>query len=360
MKKLLLALLLCLPLALSLPTAVFAVGPNGTCSNDEECDDQGNIQYGCYKTPGNTTGICTPWGDAPGGGGGTQTPGGNTQVGDNQPFVPLTDIPVFTSFNPSAGLPVALNSIYYICIGIAVVIAVLQLARAGITYMLAESLTSKEEARHLIGASVLGLVLVLSPYLVFKLINPAILTLNINTSGLTVNVNGSNSGYQSAGPGAGSNNDGTSGAQNGDDGHQYLRCNQDSCEPQKNTCEAGGGTASYVCRDQQTGEYTPVNPPYKCAEGSYNYIDCYKGTKGDQWYYDGGYNFYMCDESTSDQGVWGTCSASDQKCTTNTPPGTVYDHICRDRKTKNIKSAVHAGGQFGCDLQNDLYTQCKP
>jgi|GEM_PF-5723965 len=354
MKKFILIALMCLPLALSLPAAVFAVGPGGACSNDDQCDDQGNVQYGC------SGGICTPWGDPTGGnmGGGNGTNLGGP-VGSNQPFVPLTDIPAFSNFNPSSGLPVALNSLYYICIGIAVVIAVLQLARAGITYMLADSITSKEEARHLIGASILGLVLVLSPYLVFHLINPSILSLNINVSNLAVNVSGSNGGYLSANE-TGTNNDGTQGGEKGADGHDYLRCGQDTCDSAIQACEAGNGTANYVCRDQQTGKYTPIDPPYKCAEGGYNYIDCYKGVKGNEWFYYGGKNYYMCDETVKDGSVWGTCSGSDQKCTSNTPPGSISDHSCRDRKTQNISSAIHAGGQFGCDLQNDLYTQCTP
>jgi hypothetical protein len=112
----------------------------------------------------------------------------------------VSDIPAFRDVGNSSSLPTFFNSLYYYCIGIAVVIAVLQLARAGITYMLSDTITSKEEARHLIAASFLGLVLVLSPYIVFKLINPAILSLNINTSGLQLdNVAGTQTGGQQTG-----------------------------------------------------------------------------------------------------------------------------------------------------------------
>jgi hypothetical protein len=125
---------------------------------------------------------------SPGGGDtGTQSPTGSQTVGDGNAFVPVSDIPAFGKAGAAPSLPTFLNTLYTYCIGIAVVIAVLQLARAGITYTLADSLTSKEEARHLIGASVFGLILVLSPYIVFKIINPQILTLNIDVSGLQLN-----------------------------------------------------------------------------------------------------------------------------------------------------------------------------
>lgn len=100
-------------------------------------------------------------------------------------FVSISQIPVFDSFAGAASLPAFLNQLYKICIGIAVVIAVLQLIRAGIMYSMGDSGFAKiEEAKHLITTSLLGLVLVLAPYIVFSIINPAILSLNINTTGV--------------------------------------------------------------------------------------------------------------------------------------------------------------------------------
>ena len=272
MKKLILIALMCLPLALSLPAAVFAVGPGGACHSDDDCDDQGNVQYGCYPE-GN--GVCTPWGDPTGGnmGGGGNNTGLGGPVGSNQPFVPLTDIPAFSNFNPSSGLPVALNSLYYICIGIAVVIAVLQLARAGITYMLADSITSKEEARHLIGASILGLVLVLSPYLVFHLINPSILSLNINVSNLAVNVNGSNGAF---------NTNGQSGLtqQQEDNGAKALYDTGffDFLEFDGTDADAYKNATAYTCQTTGQTKVTPFNSgghaPYytTCVTPKFSYL----------------------------------------------------------------------------------------
>ncbi len=104
-----------------------------------------------------------------------------------QGFVPLTNIPEIRAASESGDLTDFLNALYRICIGIAVVLAVLQLVRAGITYMTAAgSVGSTEEAKHLISTSLLGLLLVLSPYIVFSVINPAILTLNLDTSDLQI------------------------------------------------------------------------------------------------------------------------------------------------------------------------------
>lgn len=104
-----------------------------------------------------------------------------------QSFVSVSGAPVFDKFENNSSLPIFLNNLYEVCIGVAVVLAVLQLIRAGIMYSVGDVGFAKiEEAKHLILVSLLGLLLVLSPYIVFSIINPAILTLDINTSNLAV------------------------------------------------------------------------------------------------------------------------------------------------------------------------------
>jgi hypothetical protein len=51
--------------------------------------------------------------------------------------------------------------------------------RAGVMYMGGDSITEKKEARDLISMSVIGLILVLSPVIVFSIINPDILSLRL-------------------------------------------------------------------------------------------------------------------------------------------------------------------------------------
>ena len=98
----------------------------------------------------------------------------------NNNFVPLQPgLPGISDFATSGSLPDLFNSIYKICIGVAATLAVLQIMRAGVMYMGGDSITEKKEARDLISMSVIGLVLVLSPVIVFSIINPKILNLDI-------------------------------------------------------------------------------------------------------------------------------------------------------------------------------------
>ncbi len=101
-------------------------------------------------------------------------------------LVTLTNIPGLTQdMGGASKLPEFLNGLYNFCIGIAVVLAVIQLIRAGIEYMTAGgSIGSTEHAKHLITTSILGLVLVLSPYIVFSIVNPRILDLEISADKL--------------------------------------------------------------------------------------------------------------------------------------------------------------------------------
>ena len=110
------------------------------------------------------------------------TTAGASPGGSN--FALLTNFPAFTSnsFNINAiNFSVFFNNLYKICIGVAAVLALLQIIRAGFTYMTAGDNTERvSQARGLIASSVFGLVLVLSPVIVFDIINPNILNLNLN------------------------------------------------------------------------------------------------------------------------------------------------------------------------------------
>lgn len=94
-------------------------------------------------------------------------------------FVPLTSIPGIAQAGNIDTLPEFLNNLYKLAIGAAAVLAVLQIVRAGIVYMGGDSVTEKKEAKQLITYAIGGLVLVLSPVIVFSIINPDILSLKI-------------------------------------------------------------------------------------------------------------------------------------------------------------------------------------
>ncbi|MFZ1988065.1 MAG: pilin [Minisyncoccia bacterium] len=96
----------------------------------------------------------------------------------NTGFVPLAEIKGLTdTATVSQGLPFFLRSLYTFCIGAAVVLAVIQIIRGGIEYMGGESVTNKEQGRNHITQAILGLILVLSPVIVFGIINKDITTL---------------------------------------------------------------------------------------------------------------------------------------------------------------------------------------
>lgn len=95
-------------------------------------------------------------------------------------FVPLTNIDAVKFTGNSSDLPNFLNNIYKICIGLAAVLGVLQIMRAGLTWMTAAGSHEKlGEAKGLIRDAILGLILVLAPTIVFSIINPDILDLKI-------------------------------------------------------------------------------------------------------------------------------------------------------------------------------------
>lgn len=100
------------------------------------------------------------------------------QTGDTG-FVSLTGIAGLRDSTDAPNLAAFLNQVYKICIGLAAALAVLQIMRAGIMYMGGDSVTEKKEAKNLIAVSIGGLILVLSPVIVFSIINPDILDLKI-------------------------------------------------------------------------------------------------------------------------------------------------------------------------------------
>ncbi len=115
-------------------------------------------------------------------------------------FVPLLpSLPGLAEAAKQTSLAPFLSQVYKICIGLAAVLAVLQIMRAGILYMGGDSITEKKEARALIGTALAGLLLVLSPVIVFTIINPKILQLDINAKDLQTSVPASGSAVDTSG-----------------------------------------------------------------------------------------------------------------------------------------------------------------
>lgn len=103
-----------------------------------------------------------------------------------QGFVPLTNIPGLTDTASANKLLEEhtfsdfLNALYKYLIGIAAVIAIIQIVRGGIMIATKDSPAAHGNGRELIMHSIFGLILVLSPVLVFSIINKNILNLDAN------------------------------------------------------------------------------------------------------------------------------------------------------------------------------------
>ncbi len=98
-------------------------------------------------------------------------------------FVPLAGIPGLTTgiAADQAGLQSFLTNLYFYLIGVAAIIAVFQIARGGVLIAMGKDSISKQlSGKGLITQSLLGLVLILSPAIVFSVINPEILNLSVN------------------------------------------------------------------------------------------------------------------------------------------------------------------------------------
>ena len=105
-----------------------------------------------------------------------------------QEFIPLTGIPGLQELRAAGNgdtLSDFFNALYKICIGAAATIAVFNIMYAGFRGMLNEgSVLEKGKIRDRIKNSLLGLLLVLSPAIVFGVIDPRILNLEIDFSRL--------------------------------------------------------------------------------------------------------------------------------------------------------------------------------
>ena len=114
---------------------------------------------------------------------------GSLAVAANTPdYVPLAEVPGLISSDVanSSDLSTFFNNIYTFCIGISVVLAVIQIIRGGLSYMMTDVITEKTDSRKMITGAVVGLLLVLSPYLLLSVINPDIISFKLGSSNLNI------------------------------------------------------------------------------------------------------------------------------------------------------------------------------
>lgn len=109
-----------------------------------------------------------------------------TSVAHAQGFVPLAEIPGLTQGITAnqAGLANFLNNLYKYLIGLAAALAVVEIIWGGLEISTQDSVSKKSDGKQRIYNAIFGLVLILSPVLVFTIINPSILNLSINLTPL--------------------------------------------------------------------------------------------------------------------------------------------------------------------------------
>lgn len=97
-------------------------------------------------------------------------------------FVPLAEIPGLTKgvTADTAGLANFFNNLYKFAVGMAATLAVIMIIWGGLEYSTQDSVSKKSDGKERIFNAIYGLILVLSPVLVFSIINPSILNLSIN------------------------------------------------------------------------------------------------------------------------------------------------------------------------------------
>ena len=100
-------------------------------------------------------------------------------------FTALAPIPGLTDANTtsvinSTTLANFFNNLYKYLIGLAAVIAVIEIIWGGLEISTKDSVSKQSDGKERITQAIFGLVLVLSPVLVFSIINPSILNLSLN------------------------------------------------------------------------------------------------------------------------------------------------------------------------------------
>jgi hypothetical protein len=100
----------------------------------------------------------------------------------NTAFVSLTQFPQIQALSESSNFATFINTFYKILIGVGSALAVIMIMIAGVQFMTSRgSVTSNEKAKSRIQNAIFGLILLLSPVIVFTIINPSILKLNLGT-----------------------------------------------------------------------------------------------------------------------------------------------------------------------------------
>lgn len=104
-----------------------------------------------------------------------------SEVSGFKPLVPIPNLTADESGDEldTVNLTTFLNNLYKYLVGIAAILAIIQIIRGGLEISTQDSVSKHASGKEHIQQAILGLVLVLSPVLVFSIINPSILNLSV-------------------------------------------------------------------------------------------------------------------------------------------------------------------------------------
>lgn len=94
-------------------------------------------------------------------------------------FTPLVGLPGLDNLGKDTTIPQYINQIYLLTIAIGALLGVMRLAWAGVKYSLSDVVTEKSEAKHDMTGVLMGLAILLIPFVVLKEINPDLVRLDV-------------------------------------------------------------------------------------------------------------------------------------------------------------------------------------
>lgn len=97
-------------------------------------------------------------------------------------FVPLTGLPGLRDLDKNTSIATYINAVYLTIIAIGALIGVVRLAIAGVKYSLDDIVTHKQDAKDDIKGVLLGLAILLIPFIVLNTIYPGLTNLDVLSS----------------------------------------------------------------------------------------------------------------------------------------------------------------------------------
>lgn len=184
------------------------------------------------------------------------------------PLAPISNLTTGAGVN-SPDLANFFNALYKYLIGASAVLAIIMIMWGGMEISTQDSIGAHSEGRERITQAILGLVIVLSPVLVFTIINPAILNLSIGLKPLDIPKTRS-SGLEAGGMEAA--------VQKEQFGLIQCKPNQKPvCDTEIKSCNKNEGTPIIKCAsslDDKNAISPFTNSPNECPRQLFMVIDC--------------------------------------------------------------------------------------